>query len=149
MKNSKKAFHEQVAENLIEQLKQGTAPWQKPWQPGDPITGLPHNATSGNRYRGINTLQLMSQPYTDTRWMTYKQATALGAQVNKGEKGTLIQYWKFNDERIKKEDQGMVLVPVMATMSTAMVAAIACTAADASIAKGDHEILTEVDALVL
>lgn len=106
MKNSKKAFHEQVAENLIEQLKQGTAPWQKPWQPGDPVTGLPHNATSGNRYRGINALQLMSQPYVDTRWMTYKQATALGAQVNKGEKGTLIQYWKFNDERIKKDDNG-------------------------------------------
>ena len=31
MKPIKKAFHEQVAENLIEQLKQGTAPWQKPW----------------------------------------------------------------------------------------------------------------------
>lgn len=106
MKGSKKDFHEKVAENLIAQLKKGTAPWQRPWQPGDPVTALPHNATSGNRYKGINALQLMSQPFTDTRWMTYKQATALGAQVNKGEKGTLIEYWKFNDERIKKDDAG-------------------------------------------
>lgn len=106
MKGSKKDFHEKVAENLIAQLKKGTAPWQRPWQPGDPVTALPHNATSGNRYKGINALQLMSQPFTDTRWMTYKQATALGAQVNKGEKGTLIEYWKFTDERIKKDDAG-------------------------------------------
>ncbi len=110
MKNSKKAFHEQVAENLIAQLKQGTAPWQKPWQPGDPIAALPHNTTSGNRYRGINALQLMSQPFADTRWMTYKQASALGAQVKKGEKGTQIQYWKFNEERIKKDDNGKPLL---------------------------------------
>ncbi len=106
MKGSRKDFHEKVAEHLIAQLKQGVAPWQRPWQPGDPVLALPHNATSGNRYKGINALQLMSQPYTDTRWMTYKQATALGAQVNKGEKGTLIEYWKFNDERIKKDDAG-------------------------------------------
>jgi len=110
MKNSKKAFHEQVAENLIAQLKQGTAPWQKPWQPGDPVTALPHNTTSGNRYRGINALQLMSQPFADTRWMTYKQASALGAQVKKGEKGTQIQYWKFNEERFKKDDNGKPLL---------------------------------------
>lgn len=110
MKNAKEAFHEQVAENLIAQLKQGTAPWQKPWQPGDPVTALPHNTTSGNRYRGINALQLMSQPFADTRWMTYKQASALGAQVKKGEKSTQIQYWKFNEERIKKDDNGKALL---------------------------------------
>lgn len=110
MKTIKKAFHEQVAENLIKQLKKGTAPWQKPWKPGDPLTGLPHNPTTGNRYKGINALQLMSQPYLDTRWLTYKQAEGQGAQVRKGEKSTLIQYWKFTDERLKKNENGS---PVM------------------------------------
>lgn len=33
--SEKKAFHEQVAEKLIKQLEAGTAPWQKPWQPGE------------------------------------------------------------------------------------------------------------------
>ena len=37
----KKAFHEQVAEKLIEQLKQGTAPWQKPWAPGEAGAAMP------------------------------------------------------------------------------------------------------------
>ncbi|MER0204511.1 MAG: DUF1738 domain-containing protein [Nitrosomonas sp.] len=106
MKDSKKAFHEQVAENLIEQLKKGVAPWQKPWEPGDLLAALPVNPTTGKRYRGINSLNLMSRAHTDPRWLTYKQAISLGAQVRKGEKSTLVQYWKFTEEHIKKDDSG-------------------------------------------
>ncbi|MER0203194.1 MAG: DUF1738 domain-containing protein [Nitrosomonas sp.] len=106
MKEAKKAFHEQVAENLIEQLKKGVAPWQKPWEPGDLLAVLPVNPTTGKRYRGINSLNLMSRAYTDPRWLTYKQAISLGAQVRKGEKSTLVQYWKFTEERIKEDDSG-------------------------------------------
>ena len=106
MDKSRKAYHEQVAESLIAQLKQGTAPWQKPWQPGDPLLSFPHNPTTQKRYRGINALYLMSQGYADPRWLTYKQAAGLGAQVRKGEKSTWIQYWKFTDERIRKDDNG-------------------------------------------
>ncbi|MCP5246850.1 MAG: DUF1738 domain-containing protein, partial [Burkholderiales bacterium] len=91
-------------------LKQGTAPWQKPWQPGDPLLSFPHNPTTQKRYRGINALYLMSQGYADPRWLTYKQAAGLGAQVRKGEKSTWIQYWKFTDERIKKDDNGKLVL---------------------------------------
>ncbi len=103
MKEAKKAFHEQVAENLIEQLKKGVAPWQKPWKPGDLLAALPVNPTTGKRYRGINSLNLMSRAYTDPRWLTYKQAINIGAQVRKGEKSTLVQYWKFTEEHIKTD----------------------------------------------
>lgn len=106
MDTSRKAYHEQVAESLIAQLKQGTAPWQKPWQPGDPLWSFPHNPTTQKRYRGINALYLMSKGYADPRWLTYKQAAAMDAQVRKGEKSTWIQYWKFTDERIKQDDSG-------------------------------------------
>src|ERR1043166_1269688 len=106
MADVKKLFHERVAENLIEQLKQGTAPWQKPWEPGDPGLFLPINPTTGKRYRGMNVIQLMSQGRTDTRWMTYKQAAAAGWQVRGGEKGTSIQFWKFSEEQTKTEENG-------------------------------------------
>jgi antirestriction protein ArdC/phage/plasmid primase-like uncharacterized protein len=106
MDTSKKAYHEQVAESLIAQLKQGTAPWQKPWQPGDPLLSFPHNPTTQKRYRGINALYLMSKGYADPRWLTYKQAASMDAQVRKGEKSTWIQYWKFTDERIKQDGSG-------------------------------------------
>jgi putative DNA primase/helicase len=84
-------YAKKVAERLIEQLKQGTAPWQKPWQPGEQF--IPYNSTTGKDYRGGNVIWLMSQGRSDPRWMTYRQATAEGAQVRKGEHGTQIQYW--------------------------------------------------------
>jgi putative DNA primase/helicase len=92
----RKPFHVIVAETLIAQLEQGTAPWQKPWEPG---ADLPLNPVSGKRYRGINALQLMSEGRGDPRWLTYRQAQAMDAQVRGGEKGTTIQYWKFTEER--------------------------------------------------
>lgn len=104
MDKLKKSYYAQVAESLIMQLKQGTAPWQKPWQAGDPLLSFPHNPTTGKRYRGINALYLMSKRRIDPRWMTYKQAANMGAQVRKGEKSTTIQYWKFTEEHIKKDD---------------------------------------------
>lgn len=101
----KKPFHEAVAEKLIEQLKAGTAPWQKPWAAGE-FGSMPMNPTTGNRYKGINAIQLMMQGRSDPRWMTYNQAQDQGAQVRKGEKSTMIQYWKFTEERIKKDEDG-------------------------------------------
>lgn len=103
---SKKPFHEVVAERLIQQLKQGTAPWQRPWEPGVPNAFIPMNPITGTRYKGVNAIALMAQDYRDPRWMTYKQAEAANAQVRKGEKGSAIQYWKFTEEQIKKDEQG-------------------------------------------
>jgi antirestriction protein ArdC/phage/plasmid primase-like uncharacterized protein/predicted RNA methylase len=108
--NQKQPFHEVVAERLIEKLKAGTAPWQKPWEPGEPNTFLPMNPTSGKRYKGINSIHLIAQDHDDPRWMTYKQANSLGAQVKKGEKGTSIQYWKFNEEQNKLDDNGKPVI---------------------------------------
>ncbi|PKL74949.1 MAG: DNA primase, partial [Candidatus Melainabacteria bacterium HGW-Melainabacteria-1] len=106
MKAKKKPFHEVVAERLIEQLKAGTAPWQRPWQPGEPNSLMPMNPTTGKRYKGINAIHLMSQGRADARWMTYRQAAAVGAQVLKGETGTPVQFWKFTDEHDKLDTHG-------------------------------------------
>ncbi len=97
-----------VSESIIRQLEQGTAPWLKPWQAGQRY--LPFNAVSGNPYKGMNAVWLLSvaeaRGYGDTRWMTYKQATSLDTQVNKGEKGTVIQFWKWQDEILKLDENG-------------------------------------------
>ncbi|HLP81865.1 MAG TPA: strawberry notch family protein, partial [Nitrosomonas sp.] len=106
MDQKKRPFHEIVAENLIRQLEAGTAPWQRPWDAGESGSFLPYNPTTGNRYKGINALHLMSQDRDDQRWMTYKQASEAGGQVRKGEKGTGIQYWKFTEEHTQKDDNG-------------------------------------------
>lgn len=106
MAKSSKPFHEQVAELLIARMKEGTAPWQKPWKAGDPFLFMPMNPTTGKRYKGINAMYLMARGYTDQRWLTYNQAQAMGAQVRKGESGTGIQYWKFSEEQVKRDAAG-------------------------------------------
>lgn len=95
--SAKKPFHEVVAETLIQQIEDGTAPWQKPWSMGAGIGFMPMNPSTGGSYRGINAIHLMAQGRADSRWLTYKQAQAMNAQVKKGERGTQIQYWKFED----------------------------------------------------
>ncbi len=110
LKNSKparKPFNEEVADCLIEQIKTGTAPWQKPWEPGEAV--LPYNASTGNRYKGFNAVWLMSQGRADSRWLTYKQAQEVGAQVRSGEHGTTILYWKFDETRAEKDEKGKIL----------------------------------------
>lgn len=97
-------YAKEVAGRIIEQLRQGTAPWQKPWQPGE--LRLPYNAATGKEYRGMNTVWLHMQGYADPRWMTYKQAAGVGAQVRKGSKGTRITYYKFHDEKPMMDEHG-------------------------------------------
>lgn len=89
-------YRQELTNRLIEQLEAGTAPWQKPWVDGPPQR--PHNPTTGKPYRGGNSLALDMQGRADPRWMTYKQAAEQGWQVKKGEKGTLVEYWKFHEE---------------------------------------------------
>ncbi len=103
---TKMPYHQVVANQIIESLKAGTAPWLKPWDPGTGTGQVPFNPVTGKRYRGINALYLMLNQSDDNRWLTYKQAQTMDAQVRKGEKGTTIQYWKFQEERIKLDDAG-------------------------------------------
>lgn len=108
MANDKiKALHVQVAEKLIEQLKAGTAPWQKPWTSDNlPAFELPYNAVTGNRYKGINTFSLLAGGYEDPRWMTFNQASANEWKVRKGEKASVIQFVKATDLVTKRDEQG-------------------------------------------
>lgn len=103
--SEKKSYRDQVVEELLTHIEAGTAPFQKPWDPGKVRLG-PFNPVSGANYRGINALWLELRGHEDPRWMTYRQATQHNAQVRKGEKGTKIEYWKWTDKRALLDDEG-------------------------------------------
>lgn len=103
-----KDYIEKVASSIIDQLEQGTAPWLKPWEPGQ--LRLPYNPTTGKEYRGMNSLWLHMQGKEDPRWLTFNQGKAEGANVRKGEKGTHIVYWKFSEERTLKDENGRPVI---------------------------------------
>ena len=101
-------YHEQFAARIIKALEQGTAPWQKPWKPGERI--LPHNFQSGRDYRGGNAVYLalngLDRGYAAPRWGGYRQIQEAGGYVRKGEKGTPIMYVDFRQRRTARDEQG-------------------------------------------
>ena len=104
----KPTYEEKIASEIIQALEDGTAPWVKPWK-GESLSKMaPFNPTTGKQYNGINFVNLSLKTMTtgDPRWMTYKQAKAFGGQVKKGESGTTIQYWKFNEQIDKVDEAG-------------------------------------------
>ena len=102
------AYHQQFAERIIQALKEGTAPWQKPWKPGERI--MPHNFGSGRDYRGGNAVYLamnaLERGYADPRWGGYRQIQEAGGHVRKGEKGTPIMYVEWRQQRTARDDNG-------------------------------------------
>ncbi|EFO4793564.1 DUF1738 domain-containing protein [Campylobacter coli] len=107
MKN--KDFMQETADKIIESLKNGTAPWIRSWKGIDLANSMPYNPITNKHYNGINSINLMLQKYNDPRWLTYKQAQSINAQVRKGEKSTLIQYWQFSEMVDKLDEEGNVI----------------------------------------
>ena len=101
-------YHRHFAETLIEQIKTGTAPFQKSWKPGE--RALPESLRTGEPYRGGNSLRLQVEAarrgYTDSRWGTYRQIAAAGGHVKRGEKGTQILAYFRQRAVPAKDDQG-------------------------------------------
>ena len=84
------AYAKQVSGEIIEQIKKGTAPWQKALEAGGTKLGATNVAT-GKAYTGGNSLYLMSRQISegrgDNRWGTYRQIEAAGRAGAAGREG--------------------------------------------------------------
>lgn len=85
-----------VTDRIISELEAGRLPWVQPWDSSITVAALPCNASSGRHYSGINILilwhALFERGFSVQRWLTFKQAQALGGNVCKGERGTTVCY---------------------------------------------------------
>lgn len=104
---AKKNKSQDMAQDIIESLKNGTAPWVKPWAADQNI--IPHNPISGTRYKGVNSIYLTMQGKPDPRWVTFNQAQKKGWQVKKGTKGTTVQFWQFEKDKKTKDESGKIV----------------------------------------
>ena len=104
-------YAQKVSSEIIDQIKAGVAPWQKPWKPGEQISA--ENFSTGNKYSGGNSLYLMSRAIRDgrgdNRWGTYNQIREAGGQVRKGEKGTQVLFFTDRNSRVAKDEKGQTL----------------------------------------
>ena len=82
-----------VTDRIIEQMEQGIIPWQKPWV----ASGKAVSYATGNPYSLLNQLML-GRP---GEYLTFKQCQKAGGKVRKGEKASMMVFWKF----IEQEDE--------------------------------------------
>ena len=97
--------YERITQVIIEQIEQGVGDFKMPWNRSD--QKLPRNILTDNEYQGINTISLWCQAtsrhFTSSKWGTYKQLSEAGHQVKKGEKSSIIVFYK---ELKQKNDDG-------------------------------------------
>jgi antirestriction protein ArdC len=108
--------YEELTQAIIAKLESGVLPWRKPWDASKCASASsPMNPTTGRCYQGINALALAMSSYTfssgDPRWCSYKQAEGRGWQVRKGEKGTIVFFYKKLN--IKDENQEDRTIPLL------------------------------------
>ena len=97
MNTERKDVYSRITSSIVASLEQGVRPWIKPWNAehaaGRITRPLRHN---GQPYSGINVLALwasaMVQNFAAPIWITYRQASEMGANVRKGEKGSLVVF---------------------------------------------------------
>ena len=90
--------YEQVTNQIINCIEAGAGDWQMPWHKSGSGLNRPTNIDTNNDYRGINVVSLWAcahvRGFGTGTWGTYRQWQNKGCQVRKGEKSSLVIFYK-------------------------------------------------------
>ena len=101
-------MYEAVAEKIIAQLKEGTAPWQQPWEKSGAAFEKPFNAVTNKAYRGFEfpltcnslpLLKILAGPPSN-------KPNLRAGRCKKGAKGMAINFVKTHEIYPKRDEQG-------------------------------------------
>ena len=82
-----------VTDRIIAQMEQGVIPWSKPWV----ASGKAISHATGKPYSLLNQI-FLGRP---GEYITFKQCAEAGGHVKKGEKSSMVVFWKW----IEQEDE--------------------------------------------
>ena len=102
--------HQEITNRIVDALETAgecSLPWIR--DKGGSMK-RPVNVASKNPYNGVNILSLwvssLAAGYPSNTWGTYRQWQTSGAQVRKGEKASLVVFYKTIDVEQKNEQTG-------------------------------------------
>jgi len=91
-------IHASITQAIVQAIENGIGEHRLPWARTGTPSVRPRNAVTKQAYRGINVLSLWLSAeqygFTHGLWASYRQWLDAGAQVRKGEKGTLVVFYK-------------------------------------------------------
>ena len=85
-------LYQEITDRIIAQMEEGCIPWNKPWTSGKAIS-----RTTSKPYSLLNQM-LLGRP---GEYLTFKQCQEAGGKVKKGEKASIVVFWKW----IETEDE--------------------------------------------
>ena len=86
-------IYKEITDRIISQMEEGIIPWQKPWI----ASGKAISRNTGKPYSLLNQM-LLGRP---GEYLTFKQCQEAGGKVKKGEKSSMVVFWKW----IEQEDE--------------------------------------------
>lgn len=94
----------ELVDTLLKYIETNPERWERGWYS---VSNEPaFNPISQKRYKGLNAFYLYAlsemKGYKDPRWLTFKQAKDLGANVKQGEHSANIFYWNLYDKSTKQ-----------------------------------------------
>jgi len=108
-------LYSEITRQITAMLEKGVVPWRSPIL-GRTTTGHPKNLNTGKPYRGVNVFLLAftayMKGYESAFWLSYDQARGRGGVVRKGEKSSMVIFWKpleVTDEETKERKTTFVL----------------------------------------
>ena len=84
-------LYQEVTNRIMEQLENGIIPWEKPWI----SAGSAVSHATGKPYSLLNQM-LLGRP---GEYVTFKQCQQEGGKVRKGEKSSMVVFWKWIEEK--------------------------------------------------
>lgn len=91
-------IHAEITNQLITAIEADPGKPSLPWRRSSAPLFMPENALTKKLYNGINIVSLWVsaevQGFTAPTWATYRQWSELGCQVRKGEKSSLVIFYK-------------------------------------------------------
>lgn len=104
-------IYQMVTDRIIAQLENGIIPWKKPWTGVSPLNGGAFNRVTKKSYSILNQMLLGE----GGEYATFKQWSALGGKIRKGEKQKVVVFWKIIHKEVedKEGNKKMVGIPFL------------------------------------
>ena len=86
-----------ITDRIIAQLEKGIIPWSKPWIG---VRDYAYSRSTGKPYSLLNQI-LLDKP---GEYLTFKQCSEAGGRIRKGEKSSIVVFWRIYDKKTTAED---------------------------------------------
>ncbi len=101
-------LYQAVTDKIIAAIEAGAGEFVLPWHRRGPAIGRPTNASTLNRYQGVNVVALWAEStmrgFHSGFWATYLQWQGLGGQVRRGETSSTIVFFRKLEDGEQAEE---------------------------------------------